>query len=182
MVVEDTEELCKLIDSFSEQFFKTSKKATEMFKCSTFNNISLPDLPVSFKVTRSCTDLDSEKYLYKSFKSDITFMISFIKSLIEQYNVYDHNENDNLLLKVGHLFNFEHLKFPRCDLTIEQALEYKGFSKDTFHKFLKSFSFYPNIISTSDEDTLFFEYKQLCARLYEEINDHRAEIYLKAML
>lgn len=182
LVLEDTEELCRLIDNLPEQFFKNSKKATEMFKFSTFDNIPLPDLPVSSKVTRSCTDLDSEKFLYKSFKSDISFIISFIKSLIEQYNVYGHNENDKLLLKVSYLFNFEHLKFPRSDVTVEQSSEHKGFSKDTFHIFLKSFSFYSNIISTTDADTLFFEYKQLCSWFHEEIDDHRTEICLKAML
>lgn len=174
----DTKELCECIKSFPTYFFSHTKTSIEMFESCTYQDIPLPDLPVSSKNLRTInsTVLNECNQLIKNYTSDMNSFVKFVKSLREQFDVYSNSEIqsvDEMLKRAGYLFNFDFLQFPRTDVSVEQSSEYKGFTCETFHEYIDAFPFYS--LFKFDQQTLWFEFQQLCEWFCKNINSNRTE-------
>ncbi|GBM44512.1 hypothetical protein AVEN_192543-1 [Araneus ventricosus] len=141
-----------------------------MFLSSTYQGVPFPDLPVSSKIL--CSNI-TESNIYKNFHTDLSSIMKFVQSLIENLASYRNEETDYLLKKTVNLFNYEYLYFPKSDVSVEQSSEYKGFNCETFNEFAQTFPFYSVI--RFDKQTMWFEWKQLWLWFTKTVSNHRAE-------
>lgn len=178
--INNTEELCKVIENLPVSFFCNTKTAIEMFESCTYQGVTLPDLPVSSKHLRSVKTavLIQGSQLSENYRNDINSFVKFVTSLREQFNVYRQNEKpkvDNMIEMAGYLFNFDFLQFPRNNVSIQQAAEDKGFTCETFSEYVRAFTFFSNNTHEYDKQTLWFEFKQLCVWFTKTIDANRSE-------
>ncbi|GBN64452.1 hypothetical protein AVEN_154385-1 [Araneus ventricosus] len=141
-----------------------------MFKFFTYHGIPIPDKPLSIKSLHSTTKFNEDDELSCSYTSNLKDFATFFTSLQDQIENYTKNKTqdiDDILDKVGHIFKFDYLIFPRSDASIEFV-----FTPETFSNFISCFlSQTPNV----DKDYLFFEYKQLCLCFQTKISKSREE-------
>ncbi|GBN96223.1 hypothetical protein AVEN_219579-1 [Araneus ventricosus] len=140
-----------------------------MLLSSTYQGVPLPDLPVSSKIL--CSN-NTESNIYKNFHTDLSSIIKFVRSLMENLASYRNEETDDLLKKTADLFNCEYLYFPKSDLYVEQSSEYKGVNYEDFNEFAQTFPCYSVI--GFDQQTVWFEWKQLWLWFTKTVGNHRA--------
>lgn len=92
---------------------------------------------------------------------------------MDKFDHYTKGKNqgiDEVVKKAEWLFNFEHLIFPRSDVSAEHSLA--TFTSETFLDYVSDF---PCIIADVDKDTLFFQYKELRSWIENKIAESRDE-------
>lgn len=171
------DDLCNFLEKIPNAFFAHSKTALEMFQFCTYQGVPLPDKPISAKILRSSVSAtyheENENQLTATYKNDLKDFIKFITCILEKFTYYTKGKNqcnDEIIKKVECLFSFDHLIFPRSD--ISGAHSSSTFTSETFSNYISDFPF---IVANVDKDTLFFEYKRLCSFIEDKIAESRDE-------